>query len=148
MPLFGPPDVAKLAAKGDLEGLLEALTNRREWRARQDAAEAFGQLSDTRAVEPLVAALKDDVSGVQRAAAIALGSMADPRAVEPIAVLLKSRAADVRAAAADALGRLGDTRSVGPLISVLKDESWSVRRAGTDGLENLVERNDDVIKTG
>jgi len=61
LPLFGPPDVARLAAKGDFEGLLAALTNRREWRARQDAAEAFGRVGDTRAVGPLIAALKDDV---------------------------------------------------------------------------------------
>jgi hypothetical protein len=137
LPLFGPRDINKLASKGDLEGLLAALTNRREWRARQEAAETFGRVRDPRAVEPLIVALRDDVSGVQRAAAVALGGMADPRAVEPLLVLLKSHAADVRAAAADALGRLGNVSSVGPLINVLKDESWSVRRAATEALGRI-----------
>ena len=53
-------------------------------RKRRAAAEALGQLGDKRAVEPLIAALQDDVENVRQAAAEALGQLGDERAVEPL----------------------------------------------------------------
>jgi HEAT repeat protein len=50
---------------------------------RQAAAEALGQIGDTSAVEPLIAALRDASLGVRRAAADALGQIGDRRALEP-----------------------------------------------------------------
>jgi hypothetical protein len=40
MPLFGPPNVSKLAAKGDLKGLIKALGYQRDWLVRRQAVEA------------------------------------------------------------------------------------------------------------
>ncbi len=48
------------------------------------AAWALGEMRDPRAVEPLIAALKDKDYEVRVCAAIALGEMRDPRAVEPL----------------------------------------------------------------
>jgi HEAT repeat protein len=62
---------------------------------------ALGEIKDPRAVEPLIAALKD--KGVCAAAAYALGEIKDPRAVEPLIAALKDESFSVRRAAAEAL---------------------------------------------
>jgi len=56
MPLFGSPNVSKLAAKRDLPRLIKALSDSP---VRGEAALALGQLHDARAVEPLIGALDD-----------------------------------------------------------------------------------------
>jgi HEAT repeat protein len=56
---------------------------------RKAAAEALGKIGDTRAVEPLIAALKTRDSDVRQAAAEALGKIGDARAVEPLIAALK-----------------------------------------------------------
>jgi HEAT repeat protein len=72
MPLFGgPPNVGKLKAKRNIKGLINALGYKKDWGIRRDAAEALRQIGDARAVEPLIAALKDK-SPVREAAAGAL----------------------------------------------------------------------------
>jgi HEAT repeat protein len=58
MPLFGPPNVDKLEAKGDVKGLIRTLLRQgKPSDLRVAAAEALGRLGDARAVEPLVEAL-------------------------------------------------------------------------------------------
>jgi HEAT repeat protein len=120
------------------------------WMAKHDwdKCVALGAL----AVEPLIAALKDENSDVRQAAAKALGKIGDPRAVEPLIAALKDYYSGVRYAAADALGRLGwepaqdemagwywmakrdwdkcvalGALAVEPLIAALKDAEWIVR---------------------
>jgi HEAT repeat protein len=78
-------------------------------------------MGDTRAVEPLIVALKDAESGVRKAAAEALGTLKDPRAVEPLIVALKGAESDVRKATAETLGKLKDLRAVESLIAVIND---------------------------
>lgn len=56
---------------------------------RQPAAEALGKLGDVRAVNPLIAALKDKQWDVRLTAAEALGKLKDTRAVEPLITALK-----------------------------------------------------------
>ena len=97
MPLFGPPDVAKLAAKGDVKGLIKALSYPKDKSVREAAAEELGKrrlaaamllggkADDARPVEPLMAALKDPDPGVREAAAKALA--AEARAAETLAAL-------------------------------------------------------------
>src|SRR5450759_2332909 len=99
MPLFGPPNVEKLKAKRDVKGLIKALGYQKDPAVRRAAAEALGQIGDARAVEPLIAALKDESWGVRRAAAEALGQIGDARAAEPLIAALKDPYADVRNAA-------------------------------------------------
>jgi HEAT repeat protein len=67
---------------------------------REAAAAALGQLGDTRAVEPLIAALQHNSLDISA------------QTVVPKIPL--------RAAAATALGQLGDTRAVEPLITALQ----------------------------
>jgi hypothetical protein len=57
-----PPDLKKLAAEKNIEGLIEALTYKKNYRIRQEAARVMGELQDLEFVAPLLAALQDDNS--------------------------------------------------------------------------------------
>lgn len=141
MPLFGPPAVAKLKAKGDVSGLIKALAYEKE-RDREAALEALVGIG-VPAVKPLLAAL----DGVDRHAgwyaAKALGHIGNPAAVGPlidtthdplvsmrqvaVSALVEIGAPALKALiaalpswpAAEALGRIGDKRAVAPLIAIL-----------------------------
>ena len=76
----------------------------------EEAVEALSKIGDTRAVEPLIAALKDGHMDVRGAAAKALGKIGDARAVEPLVTSLRDEITNVRGAAAEALGKIGDPR--------------------------------------
>ncbi len=97
------------------------------------AMEALCKIGDTRAVEPLIAVLKDVNWAWRKAGAETLGKMGDVRAVEPLVIALKDDTWKVREAAAEALGAIGDARAIEPLIAVLKDFIREVR-AETDAL--------------
>ncbi len=73
MGLFGlfKPNVWKMGAKEDVEGLIKALKHR-NYRVRKNAALVLGDLKDKRAVEPLTRALKDKDQDVRKKAAEAL----------------------------------------------------------------------------
>jgi len=106
MPLFGPPNVEKLKAKGNVKGLIKALRYEKGWKAKhvqQDAAEALGEIGDARAVEPLIATLNHWGDDVRQAAAGALVEIGTP-AVESLIAALKDRASGVREGTAGVLG--------------------------------------------
>jgi HEAT repeat protein len=97
---------------------------------RVHAAKALGKLGEVKAVEPLIAALKD--FGVRPYAAIALGQIGDKRGLdEAINALINDlndkTFASVRRTAAIALGEIGDSSGVEPLIAALKDQDEVVR---------------------
>ncbi len=134
---LGSPNVKKLRAKGDIRGLIRALTDRSD-HVRSAAAAALGQIADPRAIEPLVVALKDSGLNVRGAAAEALGQIGDVRAVHPLVQTLKEAGRqdsynDARKAA-EALGKVRDVRAVEPLIMMLLEtddplERWAAAKA-------------------
>jgi tetratricopeptide (TPR) repeat protein len=73
---------------------------------RSAAEEALGDLHDTRAVDPLILALKDNDSDVRRNAARALGNLGDTRAIEPLKSVLNYEDYEARYAAEEALNKL------------------------------------------
>jgi HEAT repeat protein len=89
------------------------------------------------AVEPLIAALRDQDQYVREAAARALGRLDDSRAVEPLVAVLRDNYSSVRKAAAWALGMLGDLRAVEPLLTALQDPDRIVREAAVGALGEL-----------
>ena len=115
MGLFGPPDVKKMKARRDVDALMKALNYQSSWQIRGEAARALGELKDARAVEALIAVLKDENAGVRSKAAEALGEIGDTRAVKPLIARLKDKNVYMRVHAAGALGKIGDTRAFGPL---------------------------------
>ena len=79
---------------------------------RAQAAAALGLTRDQRAIEPLLAALKDPADAVQANAALSLGKLRDPRAVEALRLAFEDDNADVRRRAAQALLELGEDVTV------------------------------------
>ena len=97
---------------------------------RLAAVESLGNLSDPRAVDALVVALRNDTDArVREAAAEALGEIDSPRAVPGlIAALGSEKVGAVRAKIAWALGEIDDKRAVEALGAVVRDPDAEVRR--------------------
>lgn len=143
MPLFSPPNIERLKAKRDVQGLIKALQHR-DAATRRDAATALGDIGDERAVDPLIASLGDGDADMRYESAEALGKLRDHRAVEGLARLLDWDAESseyVRAVAAHALGRIGDPRAAdhlrGALFWALAHGDGSLRNAAAEGLRDL-----------
>jgi HEAT repeat protein len=149
MPLFGPPDVASLKAKRDVQGLSRALGYSGGVNVRRTAAAALGELGDVRAVEPLSLALKNpDWEGDWNdlsAAADALVRLGAP-AVGPLIGILEWHSKVVRVVAAGALASIGRP-AVRPLITLLADSDLETRETasqiladiGADAIDELIE---------
>jgi len=160
---FLKPNIGKMKANGDVEGLIEALEHR-DWRIRWDAAVALWEIGDARAVEPLIQAMKDvyfvesnfqdekriRIAGVDPYLAyvgqgiVCIGWIALPAlvkigepAVGPLIQALGDEIEFVRVLAARALGEIGDARAVEPLTKSLKDKERDVRGAAKEALERL-----------
>lgn len=133
MSLFGPPDVAKLKAKGDIKGLIKALGYEKDPDVCKAAEQAFGEIGAP-AVEPLIDAFRHERHSIRLRAAAALAWTGDARAVEPLMAALKDDDSEVRLIVALVLERIGDARAVEPLIDALKDEDKLVRVAAVHAL--------------
>ena len=97
------------------------------YRVRRSAATALGQIKDTRAVEPLIAALKDRETRFDTVEVVtALAKIGDMRAVIPLLDTLEDENDPKRQAAISALGNLG-TPVIEPLINAFKDPRERVR---------------------
>jgi HEAT repeat protein len=70
--LFGPPNVEKLKAKGDVQGLIKALGYQKDARVRIAVINALQEIGTVQAIGPLRTALKDPESTVRWAAVEAL----------------------------------------------------------------------------
>jgi HEAT repeat protein len=103
---------------------------------RQCAAAALGNIGDSRAIKPLIAALSGNAGG-QAAAAEALGKIGHTRAVAPLIAALEETSASLRQSAAEALGKIADGAAVEPRSGALRDESWGVRRASAEALGEI-----------
>lgn len=126
-----------LAQMGHLAvgALVEALRDK-EKTVRRLAAFALADIGDLRALEPLLAAIKDWDPEVRTAVVHALGRMWEP-AVGPLTGLLKDWNCDVRAAAAEALGQMRARQAVGSLVELLTDKEGKVRAAATAALGRI-----------
>ena len=102
--------------------------------ARLHAVKALGETKDARAVEPLIAVLKDDKCGLQ--AANALAKIGQP-SVAPLCAALKDDSSIARRNAAVALGKIKDSSAVKPLIAALNDENPIVRRNAANALGQI-----------
>jgi len=137
MGIFGPPNVEKIKAKKDVNGLIKALGYQKDSLVQEDAAEALGEIGDARAIESLIAVLKDKEQKVRKAATEALGKIGEP-AVESLIAALKDKEQKVRKAATEALGKIGEP-AVESLIAALKDKEQKVRKAATEALGKIGE---------
>lgn len=101
-------DVREMKAAQNIDGLIQAL-QAPEWRVRQQAAEALGELESDQAINALLTARNDENSNVRWSAVWALGKIGGDRALE---VLLDSLEGDevTRNAALATLQGIQDNR--------------------------------------
>jgi HEAT repeat protein len=98
--------MASLAFTGDPAATSRLFTELKGGELSFAAAVGLRYLTDRRAVEQLLEALKSDNDTVRRFAAEALGNLKDRRAVEPLKALLKDHAGSVAAQALTALAKI------------------------------------------
>ncbi len=118
--------ITGMKAAGDVRGLIRLL-NHKDPDVQYEAAGAIGDIGDSSAVEPLIAALKNnELSGVRWKAAEALSKLGAP-AVDALIGALRHSDDDVRWKAAISLGEIGDQRAIDPLIRLLCDDDRFVK---------------------
>ncbi len=120
MPLFGPPNVEKLKAKRDINGLLHALEEKNSWLIPDNAKDALLELVEPGDLPALLKALQHKHPRVRSVAARCLGKTRQAEALLPLLRAFEEDEDDkVRQAAVEALGLLGDRRAVPKLIAAL-----------------------------
>lgn len=87
--------------------------------------------TDSRVVDALILALKDDDRAVREDATIALGIIGDPKAVDGLIEAMKEGA--VKRHAISALGMIGDARALRPVMDALKGKGFIQQGTPTPG---------------
>jgi len=124
---MGKPNIEKMKAKKDVEGLMKLLQHEDE-DIQFEAALSLGKIGDARAVESLIQALNAKSSEVRWRAALSLGEIGDPRAINPLRKTLKEESNEVHRYSAEALGMLGEIQEyLSALETELFDSSDSYR---------------------
>jgi HEAT repeat protein len=121
------PNVAKLAARGDINGLVEATGNNDEL-VQVAAVKALGTCHDPRATDALIALVGDGESSLAGVAVTALGWTGDPRIVRPLVDLLRSKPGGGLAETIGvALACSGDDSALPAVAGLLKGQPAAVR---------------------
>jgi HEAT repeat protein len=128
-------DMEERSAVGPLEGLL---LNDADPEVRRECANALGNFSQARSLDPLTRALGDQDVDVQRAAAEAIGDL-DDLTKAPAALIRATTSQDLelRRSATKALAHIGDVATVQTLADRLGDEDKDVRLAAVEGLGEM-----------
>jgi hypothetical protein len=108
-----------------------------DYKIRDLAAKALGDIGGPAAAAPLCEALRDPDKHVRSAAAQALGKVGDPATFAILRETLRDMDFGVRFFAADALGRVGDSDAVKPLCEALQDTDWGVRHSAANALGKI-----------
>jgi HEAT repeat protein len=109
---------------------------------RQDVARTLALIRDPRAVDSLIATLKDSDEDVRLEAAWGLGVvMHEPRAIVPLIAALKEPKPDAQHDIANAIARVG-TSAVESVITALNDSNSKVRGGAADALGMIVSEFD------
>ena len=125
------PNIEKLVARWDVDGLINAL-NHRDYKTRKRAAEALGEMRARESVDALIKTLKDENSEVRKAAAYALGRIGDEKAIKPLVEALRDESLDVRVEVAKALKEIGYKKAaelpniVSNALNISRDEAFRI----------------------
>jgi hypothetical protein len=129
------PDVAFLAKKNDIRGLIRALRYH-DVDVQIQAAKALGALGPG-AFDILIHALKTKNKTVKLGIIGALSEIKSPRSIQPLADSLHDENSEVRWQAAIALGEIGDETATEPLRQALRDPDKYVRFGASIALTKL-----------
>lgn len=139
MRLFGSskPDTKKMEKKGDIQGLIQALSNS-DPEIRFQAVCSLGRLKANSAIDSIIFLLKEDQDyHVRYSAAGALGELGGTSAVYELMRALDQSNVQVRVGALRALGEIGDPRSVDSVLKCLGDEDIVVHEEAEQVLGEL-----------
>jgi HEAT repeat protein len=162
VPVFGPPDVAKLDAKGSIDGLVKAAKYKKDPAIAEAARLALEgyldkiiqrlqtknlvQLNTSREALVLIGApARERLAFIlgnghlhrRQDAAYVLGMMKDPEAVKPLCLALHNPDPLLRLIVVEALGKIGDPKAVPTLRRALMDVDPSVAGAARKSLKKL-----------
>jgi len=127
----------EIRAEESFEPLLDLLTARGVSKdLKKTSIKILGFIGNDKAIESLIASLRDNNKLVRREASTALSRMGE-KAVDPLIDILKDDDWRVRGAAAWALGKIGDKCAIEPLNALLDDESGFVRSGAKFAIEGL-----------
>jgi HEAT repeat protein len=103
------------------------------------AASVLGRIADTRALDPLMEALRHREARVRAESAAALGKLRDPAAVEPLLRATRDPDADVRAQAGGAIDRIGTVALVVGVSHLLRPVIQAAVTSAVEGRPALTE---------
>lgn len=130
--------LARAAASGVWEALVERLESDESERVRFQGLRALARIDEAGAVAPLVRALAGDAAAsVREEAAVLLGRAGDVAALPALRAALADVEWPVMLAAAIAVGRLQDRDSVAPLVAFLEHDDWKLRASAVVGLGRI-----------
>jgi HEAT repeat protein len=155
---FGRPNIKKLQARRDLNGLYKVALEAKEPSWRAEAVRALGEIGTRDVMEAIERAVDDHSPEVQQATAEALGLIlrkgehglcqqvvsalgqfrskrgAAPLAVPLLVEALKHKTPQLRLAALNELAKIHPAHSMEALCLALKDEAIVVRRTAAEAL--------------
>ena len=162
MALFGPPNVARLKASGNIQGLVKAAKYTKDPALAEEARQALEdrldriieslqtkhivQLQSSRealvligpaARDRLIFILKNGHLHRRQDAAYVLGLMGDPAAVGALTLTLHNPDALLRMLCVEALGKIGDPDSIDTLRVAMTDRDSTVSGAARKALKKL-----------
>lgn len=111
---------AQPGAKDPVAVYIAALSGS-HWKTRWQAAQALGELDDSRAIQPLIKALEDSNQWVRIVAAEALGQIGSEDGTDALLDALNDENIWLRRASIVALGQIGDSRAIQPLLRRILD---------------------------
>ena len=111
-----------------VEPLLEILQDENSVTLHRECIKVLGEISDKRAVEPLLTVLRNKEISLREEAVKALGQIGDQKVVKPlISVLQNEDSSTLRIQTIRALGSIKDKRAVEPLLEALQREIQKAR---------------------
>ncbi|MBI3609769.1 MAG: HEAT repeat domain-containing protein [Nitrospirae bacterium] len=135
------PNIGILKARKDIEGLIKAVSYRKDLDIRKSAIRALGEIGDKRAVALLVPMVEN--YDVREVAIKALGKLGDKRAVKVLCNMVDKETQgtycneDVISATVEAFAMIKDGQALGALIAILE-------RLDNEIIEQSEKANEDV----
>ncbi len=132
----GLPVIPELIKAGDVDGLIDVLSNyRHKFPRMHEVIQALAELKDERAIEPLTTLLQNPKvrEDDQEDAAEALARIGGTQAIEALVAVIQSQTVKepVRRSAEKQLCQVGDSRAAGLLIGILTDKKNPEHIRGT-----------------